>query len=230
MTAREVSGAAAVAAADAVVGDLIRAAVAGLDLARLTNAPAGAGKTGAVVRLVGALAATGARIGVVTQTNAQAFDVVERAAAAHPDHVIAFMPAGGMALPPHTLVRGNVLMVEPTTVGSADVIVATADKWAYSRQQVLTVGRLDLGIVDEAYQMTSAKLLRIAELFPSLDLVGDPGQLDPFSTIDDAPWVGLPQNPVLNAVDALLAHHPGRSAAHATGLAATRLASHPRRP
>ena len=75
-------------------------------------------------------------------------------------------------------------------------VIATADKWAYSRQDILTVGRLDRGIIDEAYQMTSAKLLRIADLFPSLDLVGDPGQLDPFSTIEDAPWVGLPQNPV----------------------------------
>jgi hypothetical protein len=73
---------------------------------------------------------------------------------------------------------------------------------------VLTVGRPDAGIVDEAYQMTSAKLLRIADLFPTLDMVGDPGQLDPFSTIDEEPWVGLPQNPVLNSVDALLAHHP----------------------
>ena len=39
-------------------------------------------------------------------------------------------------------------------------------------------------------------------------MVGDPGQLDPFSTIDEERWVGLPQNPVLNSVDALLAHHP----------------------
>jgi len=46
---------------------------------------------------------------------------------------------------------------------------------------VLTVGRPDAGIVDEAYQMTSAKLLRIADLFPTLDMVGDPGQLPPIS-------------------------------------------------
>jgi hypothetical protein len=70
------------------------------------------------------------------------------------------------------------------------------------------VGALHAGIIDEAYQMTSAKLLRIADIFTALDLVGDPGQLDPFSTIDDELWEGLPQNPVLNAVDALLAYHP----------------------
>jgi hypothetical protein len=110
-------------------------------------------------------------------------------------------------LPTETALLKNVRIVEPTSIGDADVIVATAEKWAYSRANVLTVGRPDAGIVDEAYQMTSAKLLRIADLFPTLDMVGDPGQLDPFSTIDEDPWVGLPQNPVLNSVDALLAHH-----------------------
>jgi hypothetical protein len=208
MSELALSGAAATAAADAVVEDLIRASVAGAGLARLTNAPAGAGKTGAVVRLVGALASAGARVGVVTQTNAQAFDVVARTAEAHPRHTVAFMPASSAVLPPEIALRPNVTTVKPTSIGDADVVIATADKWAYSRQDILTVGRLDRGIIDEAYQMTSAKLLRIADLFPSLDLVGDPGQLDPFSTIEDAPWVGLPQNPVLNAVDALLAHHP----------------------
>ena len=208
MTVAEVSGPAATAAADAVVEELILAARTGTDPARITNAPAGAGKTGAVVRLVGALAADGKRIGVVTQTNAQAFDLVDRAAVANPGVTIGFMPASGIALPPETMLRPNVRLVEPTSVADADVVVATADKWAYSREKVLTVGRPDAGIIDEAYQMTSAKLLRIADLFPALDMVGDPGQLDPFSTIDEGPWVGLPQNPVLNSVDALLAHHP----------------------
>jgi hypothetical protein len=170
--------------------------------------PAGAGKTGAVVKLLGALASASARVGVVTQTNAQAFDLVKRAAEAYPRHTVGFMPAIGVILPTETALLKNVRIVEPTSIGTADVIVATADKWAYSREKVLTVGRPDAGIVDEAYQMTSAKLLRIADLFPTLDMVGDPGQLDPFSTIDKERWVGLPQNPVLNSVDALLAHHP----------------------
>src|SRR5262249_53106488 len=154
---------------------------ASADRARLTDAPAGAGKTGAVIRLVGALADAGARVGVVTQTNAQAFDVVERAAAAHPRHGVAFLPAGGVRLPPTPPARGNVVLVEPTGVHTAQIVVATADKWAYSRPRILADGVLDAGVVDEAYQMTSSKLLRIAELFRTLDLVGDPGQLDPFS-------------------------------------------------
>ena len=115
------------------------------------------------------------------------------------------MPASGVTLPTDTVLLRNVRLVEPTSIGGADVIVATADKWAYSRQKVLTVGRPDAGIVDEAYQMTSAKLLRIADVFPTLDMVGDPGQLDPFSTIDEDRWVGLPQNPVRPMADYLWA-------------------------
>jgi len=202
------AGVSATAAADAVVDDLIAAALAAKDRARLTDAPAGAGKTGAVVRLVGALADAGARVGVVTQTNAQAFDVVERAAAAHPGHTIGFLPAAGIVLPTPTAARSNVRVLDPASVHAAEIVVATADKWAYARPRLLDAGPLDAGVVDEAYQMTSSKLLRIAELFQTLDLVGDPGQLDPFSTVDDERWEGLPQNPVLNAVDALLAHHP----------------------
>jgi hypothetical protein len=202
------SGTAAVAASEAIVDELIAAALRGQDRARLTNAPAGAGKTGAVVRLVGALADAGARVGVVTQTNVQAFDVVDRIATAHPRHVVGFIPASSISLPANISALHNVVEIKPTALRDAAVVVGTADKWAYSREQVLGVGRLDAGIVDEAYQMSSAKLLRIGDLFASLDLVGDPGQLDPFSTVDEGPWEGLPWNPVMNAVDSLLAHHP----------------------
>src|SRR5205823_3455575 len=106
----------ATAAADGVVDELIAAALSGTDRARLTDAPAGAGKTGAVVRLVGALADAGARVGVVTQTNVQAFDVVERAAATHPRHMVGFLPASGIVLPLATAARRNVVLVDPATV------------------------------------------------------------------------------------------------------------------
>ncbi len=43
-------------------------------------------------------------------------------------------------------------------------------------------------IVDEAYQMRSDALLRVAGLFERALFVGDPGQLDPFSIV--APTAG----------------------------------------
>jgi AAA domain len=206
MTAAEIlTGAEAVAAADAVVDDLIEAAKAGEDRARLTKAPAGAGKTGAVTRLANALADEDANVAVITQTNEQAFDLVGRIAEIAPGREISFLPAGGVELPADKR-RANVSIVEAKKLGEATVIVATADKWAFSVAH-LPDHRFDAGVVDEGYQMQSAKLLRIADLFPTLDFVGDPGQLDPFSTVDDSRWRGLPTNPVLNAVDALLAYH-----------------------
>jgi AAA domain len=207
MIAPPLEGPAAVLAADAVIDELIAAARAGADPARLTKAPAGAGKTGGVVRLVGAIGGNGARIGVATQTNTQAFDLVDRLAIAHPGLTIGFHPASQIQLPPEILARPNVVIVDTTGARTTQIVVATTKKWAYSRPD-LGAGSFDLGIVDEAYQMTSEGLLRIAELFESIDLVGDPGQLDPFAIIDDDRWVGLPSNPVLNAVDAVLAHHP----------------------
>jgi hypothetical protein len=199
------SGAEARAAADAVVDELIEAAKDGRDRARLTKAPAGAGKTGAVTRLVDALADEDANVGVIAQTNEQAFDLVSRIADIAPGREISFLPASGIQLPADKD-RANVSIVEAKKLGDANVIVATADKWAYSVAHI-NDGRFDFGVVDEGYQMQSAKLLRIADLFPTLDFLGDPGQLDPFSTVDDSRWRGLPTNPVLNAVDALIAHH-----------------------
>jgi hypothetical protein len=200
------SGAAAAAAADAVVEDLIAAALAGGDRGRLTKAPAGAGKTGAVTRLVDALADRGAQVGVISQTNAQAFDLVDRIAKRAPGRDVAFLPASTISLPPAIAALDNVRTVESKALGSVPVIVATADKWGYAAPSVPS-GRFDAGVIDEGYQMPSSKLLRIADVFPSLDFLGDPGQLDPFSTVDDARWRGLAVNPVLNAIDAMLANH-----------------------
>jgi hypothetical protein len=199
------AGAAALRAADTVVDELIEAAKAGDGRARLTKAPAGAGKTGAVTRLVDALADEDACVGVIAQTNEQAFDLVGRIAEIVPTREISFLHAADVVLPPDKH-RPNVTLVDTKNLGSAKVIVATADKWAFSVPHIPD-GRFDAGVVDEGYQMQSAKLLRIADLFPTLDFLGDPGQLDPFSTVDDARWRGLAVNPVLNAVDALLAYH-----------------------
>jgi AAA domain len=199
------TGAKARAAADAVVGELIEAAKDSRDRARLTKAPAGAGKTGAVTRLVDALAGEEAHVGVVAQTNEQAFDLVGRIAETDSSREVSFLPASGVELPGEKR-HSNVSIVEAKALGDAKVIVATADKWAFSVAQIPD-HRFDAGVVDESYQMQSAKLLRIADLFPTLDFLGDPGQLDPFSTVDDSRWRGLPTNPVLNAVDALLAYH-----------------------
>jgi hypothetical protein len=56
--------------------------------------------------------------------------------------------------------------------------------------------------------MRSDALLRVAPRFERALFVGDPGQLDPFSTVDVDRWIGLTWDPLQSAVAVLLRHNP----------------------
>jgi hypothetical protein len=88
-------------------------------------------------------------------------------------------------------------------LSSAAVLIGTAAKWAYVADD-----RWPWAIIDEAYQMRSDMLLRIAPRFERALFVGDPGQLDPFSTVETQRWTGLTWDPMQSAVAALLRHNP----------------------
>ena len=64
-------------------------------------------------------------------------------------------------------------------------------------------------IADEAYQADSERYLHVSGVAEHHLLVGDPGQLDPFTTIDATEWRGLPGDPLQTAVGVLLRNHPG---------------------
>ncbi|MGN6814972.1 MAG: AAA domain-containing protein [Solirubrobacterales bacterium] len=86
----------------------------------------------------------------------------------------------------------------------SDLIVATAAKWA-----TVNFDRTwPFAIVDEAYQMRSDLLLPIGALMESLLLVGDPGQLAPFTTADDTQFRGRPLSPVETAAATILTTQP----------------------
>ena len=89
------------------------------------------------------------------------------------------------------------------TSPARQVMLATAAKWATVKDR--TWG---WAIIDEAYQMRSDMLLLIADRFERALFVGDPGQLDPFSIIETPRWIGLPYDPMQNAVTVLQAHNP----------------------
>jgi hypothetical protein len=86
-----------------------------------------------------------------------------------------------------------------------DIVLSTAHKWAMTK---LPDDPWPWAIVDEAYQMRSDLLLRVAGLFGKALFVGDPGQLDPFSTVDTDRFTGLSWDPMSSAVAVLLAHNP----------------------
>src|SRR5262249_17379351 len=70
------------------------------------------------------------------------------------------------------------------------------------------IGEFDRLILDEAYQTDSTRYLCLARLARTHLLVGDAGQLDPFSTVDCSRWRGQAEDPLLTAVGVLLRNHP----------------------
>ncbi|MFD1930326.1 MULTISPECIES: AAA family ATPase [Nonomuraea] len=186
--------------------EVIQAVLADLPRHRgvVVDSPPGAGKSTLVVRAAAHLAETGEPLMIVAQTNEQVDDLIERIADKHPDLAVGRLSASGY-VPPRRL-----LEIPSVTVGTRiqdlndpAIVIATADKWAW-----ISGRTWPWAIVDEAYQMRSDKLLRIAGLFERALFVGDPGQLDPFSIVEADRWAGLSWDPLQSAVSVLLRHNP----------------------
>ncbi|WP_083734519.1 AAA domain-containing protein [Actinomadura sp. CNU-125] len=192
-------GKAAARVVDAVLADL-----SGAHKGVVVDSPPGAGKSTLVVRAAGHLADAGERLMIVAQTNEQVDDLIERIAEAHPRLTIGrlsasqYVPSERVLACPQVQVRQKV-----GDLAEQIVVIATAAKWA-----TLSDGSWPWAIVDEAYQMRSDMLLRIAGRFERALFVGDPGQLDPFSTVEVERWAGLAWDPMRSAVSVLLAHNP----------------------
>ncbi|MEU6814860.1 AAA domain-containing protein [Streptomyces sp. NPDC046860] len=195
--------AAATRATDAILADTLHGTERGV----VVDSPPGAGKSTLVVRAALELADAGRPLMVVAQTNAQVDDLVLRLAEKNPE-----LPVGRLhssdtdaydkALDALPNVRTS---AKAGDLGGLPVVLSTAAKWAH-----VTVDEpWPHAIVDEAYQMRSDSLLAVAGLFERALFVGDPGQLDPFSTVGGDQWAGLSYDPSASAVSTLLAHNPG---------------------
>jgi hypothetical protein len=185
---------------DAVLADL----AAGDHRGVVVDSPPGAGKTTLVVRAAGVLARSGAPLMIIAQTNEQVDDLVERLGVASPAlgvgrlSAVDYVPSARVRAHPSCRVGAKI-----GDLGSPGVTIGTAAKWA-----TVTEGTWPWAIVDEAYQMRSDALLRVASRFTRALFVGDPGQLDPFSTVDVDRWAGLSWDPMQSAVAVLLRHNP----------------------
>ncbi len=171
----------------------------------VVDSPPGAGKSTLVVRAARALADAGERLMVVAQTNEQVDDLIDRLAIDAPEISIGrlsattYTPAARVTKHASVLVTGTA-----DDVSSRSVVIGTAAKWATVHD-----GTWERAIVDEAYQMRSDMLLRVAGRFDRGLFVGDPGQLDPFSVVALERWAGLSWDPMQSAVAVLLRHNPG---------------------
>jgi hypothetical protein len=185
---------------DAVLADLATSDQRGV----VVDSPPGAGKSTLVVRAAGVLAATGATLMIVAQTNEQVDDLIDRLGTKHPTLAVGRLSAvdyqASERVRNHPSCRVGAKVPD---LGGPPVTIGTAAKWA-----TVTEGTWPWAIVDEAYQMRSDALLRVAPRFERALFVGDPGQLDPFSTVEVDRWTGLSWDPMQSAVAVLLRHNP----------------------
>ncbi|MCO1615624.1 AAA family ATPase [Micromonospora sp. CPM1] len=170
----------------------------------VVDSPPGAGKSTLVVRAAIETAATGDPLMIVAQTNEQVDDLIDRLGRRAPELRVGRLSATDYRpterVTAHPAVR---VAAKAADLGGPAVTIGTAAKWA-----TVTEGSWPWAIVDEAYQMRADALLRVAGRFERALFVGDPGQLDPFSTVETFRWTGLTWDPMQSAVATLLRHNP----------------------
>jgi AAA domain len=193
---------------EAMRADLLR--LVGREAAVVAAAPAGAGKSHFIASTVGLLRAEGLRVALAAPTNDQVQNLVARVKQLHPDLPVAFVHGLGRELPPDIAALPGV--TQPSAADAQrqrdPLVIATVDKLAdaFLRNGL---GGFDVLVIDEAYQADAARYYTAAGVAPTHLLVGDTGQLDPFSPLDDATyWRGGPEDPLQTAVGVLLRNHP----------------------
>lgn len=192
-----------VAEVESVISTVLSDFTGGPQRGVVVDSPPGAGKSTLVVRAATQLAQGGEPVMIVAQTNQQCDDLVDRIARETPTTRIGRL-IGKDYVRTARVAHSNVVVEEKVSnLRDAAIVVGTAAKWVY-----VTEGPWPWAIVDEAYQMRSDMLLRVAPRFDRALMVGDPGQLDPFSTIDTDRWTGLAWDPMQSAIAALLANNP----------------------
>ena len=181
----------------------------------VAEAVAGAGKSHFMATTTGRLRQAGARVVVAAPTNEQVYSLVDRIARLNPNLPVVWLPASGRALPAETQRLANVGI--ETTAEAVDrrtpLVVATLNKLADAQSRGL--GGYDALLIDEAFQADAARYYAAGGIATTHLLVGDSGQLDPFSTLPDATWWrGGPEDPLQTAVGVLLRNHPASTAVH----------------
>jgi hypothetical protein len=185
-------------------------------------APPGAGKSRLVRQVMATALQEQATALIAVQTNAQAIDLAtamaESLQAEGRTHRFGFWPsAEAKEEHPTEMARlrdqPGVVFCESTREANRGpgVMLAVARKWAWHRasrkEDQLLHRRFELGVVDEAYQMRTAELMRFGDALEKLLLVGDPGQLEPFTPVETDRWTGSAASPLMpspRAVEALL--------------------------
>ncbi len=194
----------AITRSNAAIADIHDTYTAQGHRAVVVNSGPGAGKSRLVVHTATTIAEGGEPVVVIAQTNSQCDDLIDRMAAAAPTIALGRLCKDGYVAPVNFSSHPNTKVSQRIDdLRECRIIIGTAAKWVH-----ITSGQWPWAIIDEAYQMRSDMLLRIAGRFGRMLFVGDPGQLDPFSTVEIDRWAGLPWNPMQSAVATLLRNNP----------------------
>ncbi len=176
------------------------------------TAPAGAGKSHLVSRAVGRARARRLRVAVAAPTNEQAFGLVRTIAMQHcatGSQNVTFVPARDVSLPDDVRQLRGVQEKDARAASRESLIVGTLSKLgdAFARESLTP---FDVLLIDESYQADGGRYYAVGDLAPRHLLVGDGGQISPFSTIKDpCRWRGLPEDPLQTAVGVLRRNHAG---------------------
>ncbi len=169
-------------------------------------------KTYLVARAVGQARARRLRVAVAAPTNEQAFGLV-RTIALHQGgkggQAVTIVPAQAVSLPDAIQRLPGVQEREARAASRESLIVGTLSKLgdAFARG---SLAAFDVLLLDESYQADAGKYYAVGDLAPVHLLVGDGGQISPFSTIKDpCRWRGLPEDPLQTAVGVLCRNHSG---------------------
>lgn len=184
----------------------------------LVDAPAGAGKTYLVTEVVRRAHNAGMRLLVVTPGNDQLGELALRTARVlgRDASALGVLHRKGELEDVAGELRflGVTVTSDADAVADADVVICTLHKLMVTRHHAhapkdLGTSRRPFGlaVVDEAYQASGPVFAAVAAACPRLLLVGDPGQLKPFSTDPYALELqGLAEDPTQSAAAMVVAN------------------------
>lgn len=172
------------------------------------DAACGAGKSTTLRHLAAQAYLMEQRALVGCQTNEQTLDLALKLAQSYPRLPVHLLVRADLALADEILGQPNLTIVRQAgklPEGRPCVVVANLAKtaWLWTSRSAFR-SMFDIAFVDEAYQATYAAFAQIRELADRIFMVGDCGQIDPFSTANTERWDGRADAPHLAAPRGLM--------------------------
>jgi hypothetical protein len=172
----------------------------------VVSSPPGAGKT-SLISAVGANLFEYAQIGVGVACNtvAQVISVANRIAADSPGVAVRVVDSSKGRIRRASLAPGVEYTNTMSGQRSPAITISTTKKWGAVEG---SAHRVDVLLIDEAWQCTWMDMVSLGNVAEQFCLVGDPGQIPPIITSDTSRYRTMRVNPAAPAPEALIAQRP----------------------